>query len=304
MMTSSCACNAVKPHQLPRGWRKNPAGNVTRIKKEQRRLRKALRGVQSWLDDRIDRIPVQQINALHINRYEYLIDLAELERIVAELAVRLGDLPDDLLAEAVTAAYRQGTGDEVANLAALTSAYTREVTQVIQSDPWQRRVALIRSRVFEEMAGFESETGRDLRRVLRRAVEDGENPMALKDLLSERFSVAQSRAERIARTEVVGAYRRARWDEDQDANERLGIKTGLLWISAFAPNTRPSHAALNGEVVTQDFVRDFYSRDANGINCMCSQTSVLLDGDGNPVSPDVIERVKSAAPATDGVGIG
>jgi hypothetical protein len=204
------------------------------------------------------------------------------------------------LADAIVAAYRQGTGDEVANLAAITDDYTREITQVIQSAPWQRRVALVRARVFEEMATFEGDTANDLGRVLSRAIQDGLNPMDVKATISQRFGVAMSRGERIARTEITGAYRRARLDEDRDASERLGIRTGLLWISAFAPSTRPSHAALNGEVVTNEFVREFYAQDANGINCMCSQTSVLLDENGEVVTPEVVERVRQNAPKTEG----
>jgi len=289
---------------LPRNFTKNPIGQVTRIKREQRRMRGALRDVQAWMLEEFDRIPRSEISAnaagFVINRYEYLISLPELDRIIGELARRLGDLPDDLLVEATVAAYRQGTGDEVVNLSAITSDYTREVSQVIQSDPWQRRVALMRSRVFEELRGFEGDTATDLARVLSQAVENGQNPMAVRSKLQERFGVSRSRAERIARTEIGQAYRRARLDEDADANERLGIKTGLLWISAFAPNSRQSHMALNGEIVDQDFVRDFYADGGNAINCMCGQTSVLLDDDGNVVTPGVVERVKRAAPATEG----
>ena len=289
---------------LPRGFRTNPVGQVTRIKREQRRLRGALRKVEAWLVEEFDNIPRTELsanaNGITVNRYEYLISLPELERIIAELGRRLGDLPDDLLVEATVAAYRQGTGDEVVNLAAITSDYTREITQVIQSDPWQRRVALIRARVFEQMQAFEGDTANDLGRVLSQAVQDGLNPMRVRDTIRDRFGVSRSRGERIARTEITTAYRRARWDEDADANERLGIRTGLLWISAFAPNSRQSHMALNGEVVTQDFVREFYSDSGQSVNCMCSQTSVLLDDNGEPVSRGAIDRVKSAAPATEG----
>jgi len=289
---------------LPRGWRKNPIGQVTRIKREQRRLRGALRDIEAWLVEEFDRIPRTELSAnargITANRYEYLISLPELERIISELARRLGDLPDDLLVEATVAAYRQGTGDEVVNLAAISQDYTREISQVIQSEPWQRRVALVRARVFEQMAAFEGDTANDLGRVLSQAVQDGLNPMRVRDTIRDRFGVSRSRAERVARTEITTAYRRARWDEDSDANERLGIRTGLLWISAFAPNSRQSHMALNGEVVTQDFVREFYSDSGSSINCMCNQTSVLLDDDGNVVTPGVVERVKSAAPATTG----
>lgn len=285
---------------LPRGWKKNPAGQVTRIKREQRRMRVALRDVQAYVLEAFENIPRREIAAnaqgLTVNAYDYLIDLVELERIVAEIARRLGDLPDDELWQAVRAAYEEGTGDEVVNLAAITDDYTREITQIIQSDPWQRRVALVRARVLEEMRTFEGDTANDLRRVLSEAVENGTNPMQVKERISERFGVSMSRAERIARTEIVGSYRRARWDEDRDANERLGIRTGLLWISGFLPDSRRWHLALNGRVVTQEFVRDFYRDPGNSVNCVCNQVSVLLDDDGNVTTPSVVDRVKQGAP--------
>lgn len=293
---------------LPRGWQKNPVGQVTRIKREQRRLRGALRDIEAWLVEEFDNIPRTELSAnaggITVNRYEYLISLPELERIISELARRLGDLPDDLLVEATVAAYRQGTGDEVVNLAAISQDYTREISQVIQSEPWQRRVALVRARVFEQMAAFEGDTANDLGRVLSQAVQDGLNPMRVRDTIRDRFGVSRSRAERIARSEIAGAYRRARLDEDRDANERLGIRTGLLWLSGFLPDSRPTHLALNGEIVTQDFVREFYTNPGDSVNCVCAQVSVLLDENGNVVTPGVVERVKSAAPATEGEPIG
>lgn len=321
--------NGVPP--LPRGWKKNPAGQVTRVKREQRRMRVALRDVQRYVLDAFEQWPRKRValnrrarialvgntltpyyhDALKTGElyvcandlYEYQVDLGELRRLVDEIARRLGELPDDDLVAAVVAAYEHGTADEVVNLAAITSEYTREVAQVIQSDPWQRRVALIRARVFEEMDGFAGDTGRDLGRVLSQSVEQGLNPMDVQDVIKQRFGVSMSRAERIARTEITQSYRRARWDEDADANRRLGIKTGLLWLSAFSPNSRKNHMALSGEVVTQAFVRDFYSRSGESVNCMCAQTSVLLNDDGSVATPSIVERVKRLDSETKGVPV-
>jgi len=287
---------------LPRNWQKFPVGNITRIKREQRRMRGALAKVRAWLREEFDKIPRRQVTAnaagITVNAYEYLIDLPDLQRIIEELSRRLGDLPADRLADAVEAAYRQGTGDMNVALAAITDDYTRELTQILQSDPWQRRIALVRARVFEEMRGFEGDTARDLGRVLSQAVQDGLNPMDVKRTISQRFGVSMSRAERISRTEITQSYRRARLDEDRDARERLGIKTGLLWLSGFLPDTRPSHAALHGEVVTEDFVREFYAEGANAINCVCSQVPVLLDDDGSVATPGIVDRVRQAKPQT------
>ena len=47
------------------------------------------------------------------------------------------------------------------------------------SEPYQRRVALVGARVFEDMKGFEGDLGVQLGRILRGAVQDGLNPRAM-----------------------------------------------------------------------------------------------------------------------------
>ncbi len=143
----------------------------------------------------------------------------------------------------------------------------------------------------EEMKGFSGQGAKDLARVLMAGIQEGLNPRKVAKDVIEQFSQAKTRAERIARTEINMALRRGRLDEEQDAQERLGIKTGMLWASALRSTTRPSHARRHGRVYTIEEVRDFYSRDANAINCMCAQTSVLLDENGQPTSKRAISRM-------------
>lgn len=277
--------------------RKNPIGGTRLERRTEQRLRKGLRSVQRWLMERFEEIPRERIevNSFHLNatRYEYQIDATQLRLIVDELRRRLGeDVPVTIMEDAVRRAYESGTGQAVAQLAALTDEYTREITQVLSSAPWQRRVALIQARQFELMQGFTGDTAADLGRVLSDAVQDGLNPREVAKTLRDRFGVSKTRAERIARTEITGALRRATWDETEDARQRLGIRTGLLWFSALSPTTRESHARLHGRTVDQEFVREFYSTDANGINCKCSQQPILVDDDGNPVGQDLIDRLR------------
>lgn len=271
--------------------RTNPVGQTDRIKKAESALKNYLNGVQEWLLSQLKNFPAFEIQTNE--RYEYLVSAEELRRIILELENRLGEMPSQELIDQVTAAYANGTGQAVANLQKITDQYTLTASQVLASQPYQRRVALISARVFEEMRGFEGETAADLARVLSRGVENGLNPREVAKDIRDRFGVSKSRAERIARTEITTALRRGIWDEDADANQRLGIKTGLLWFSALSPSTRASHAAKHGNIYSQEEVREFYTRDANSINCKCSQRSILLDEDGNPTTPKVVERVKS-----------
>ena len=277
----------------------NPVGQSRKIRAARKLWREHIKPIRRWMLDELAAIPVTQIEAnagsFVVNRYEFKISAEALKRFITELYRRLQD--ERLNAkfwQQVKASYERGTGDEVVNLQTITDGrYERTVLGVIRSQPWQQRVALIQARVFEEMRGFEGDVGADLSRVLRNGVENGLNPKGIAKTIRKRFDVSQSRANRIARTEVTQAYRRARWDEDADANQRLGIRTGLLWFSALSETTRHWHASRHGEVYTQEEVREFYSEGGNAINCKCSQSSVLLDENGEPRNKDFVAKVRA-----------
>lgn len=260
-----------------------------------------MRDVREWLLAEVDALPVDsiEVNAdsgrYHVNErvYQYQISVAELRRIISELQRRIGEAPDRAVIDAAVQAYQEGTGLAVESLRGLSDQYNRELVAVLQSEPWLRRVALMESRIFEAMEGFQGDTGRDLARVLSQAVETGQNPMELKKTLRQRFRVSDTRAERIARTEVTSAYRRGRLDEAEDARERLGIRTMMMHMSALAETTRPDHAARHGNLYTPQEARDWWAEGANSINCRCSATEVLVDEDGNPTTPALVERVRA-----------
>ena len=276
---------------LPRNT-SNPVGGARLQQQTVSRLKRGLRDVRRWVLERFEEIPKREvtINAqvpgyvVNETRYDYLISVEELRLIVEEIRRRLGiEVPPDYMAAQTVLAYEAGTGTAVAQLAALTDDYTREITQVLASEPWQRRVALIRGRVFEQMQGFNGDTATELGRVLSQGVEDGLNPRAVAKDIRHRFKVSESRAERIARTEVTSALRRAARDENQDAQERLGIRTAMLWYSALLPTTRQSHASKHGRTFSAQEVAEFYSQGVESINCRCSQQSVLLDENDQPI---------------------
>ncbi len=273
----------------------NPVGGADRVRRTAGAVIDRLNVIEGWLIGRFEQIPTDRllVNSLYVNeyRYEYQISVPQLEMLINELLIELGLLPNDYVVREVVGAYEQGTGLAVENLANISDDYTRTITQVLVSDPWQRRAALVGSRVFEEMKGFEGDTGRDLGRVLRQAVQDGLNPRDVVDTIKERFGVAESRAKRIAITEISGALRRGRWDEAQDAESRLGIRVRMLWVSALKPTTRLWHAKRHAELYTIQQVREFYAVDGNAINCYCTQIETLVDKDGKPVVTRAIDRL-------------
>ena len=278
----------------------NPVGQTARIRRARRDWARHIKQVQAWLLQQFDEIPRQEIASnvgrLHVNRYVYQISAERLNAIVAELVRRTGSetLKRRWLGY-VREAYTQGTAQEVINLQNIAGEqYNRTLAEVLRSDSWLTRIAMIESRVFEQMEAFEGDTANDLARVLRVGVENGLNPREVAGDIRARFGVSHSRASRIARTEITQAYRRSRLDEDADANRRLGIRTKLLWYSALSPTSRQSHMAKHGTLLTNEEVREFYSQGGEQINCKCSQASVAVNEDGEPLNPKFIEEVRSA----------
>lgn len=286
---------------LPTHWKTNPVGQVDRYRKAANRLKRPIKDATTWLIERFNQIPYNTIEVnsavggyvVNTTNYEYLIDIPELEAIVAELMLRLGEIDEDEFWDAVLLAYQEGTASQVAAMTAMTPAYTRTLAEVLTSNPWLRRVALIEGRVFELMEGFEGDVGRDLSRVLRTAVQEGVNPREVAKTIRQRYGVSANRADRIARTEITTAYRRARLDEAVDAEERLEIHTREMHLSALLPTTRAHHAARHGKLYTAQECRNWWATGANSINCRCSTVSVLTDEDGNPLDDGVIKRARA-----------
>ena len=139
---------------------------------------------------------------------------------------------------------------------------------------------------------------------IRDSVEDGLNPRDVARDIRQRFGISERRAERIARTEVGSALRRATRDENQDARERLGINTQLLWLSALSSTTRRSHASKHSQVLSAQDVAEFYSQGGESVNCKCSQVSVLIDDNGRPILGPLESRLeKQRAAFEPGEGV-
>lgn len=247
----------------------------------------------------LERIPNQPV----VNkRYTYQIDKLLLESILSQG----NDLIDSILMDGgadnlwlfedyVDIAYGRGTAQTFANLSAQSSAYQAGAESLIalkRSEPYTRRVALVQARVFEEMKGFTASIQADMTRILADGIGRGLNPKDIAKALSTQAGIKQGRANRIARTEITTALRRARWDEIEDAKDRYGLKTMLMHISALSPTTRVTHAARHANLYTVEQVREWYAIGANPINCKCNQVEVLVDKDGNPLVPTIQDRAQ------------
>lgn len=247
----------------------------------------------------LDQIPSQPV----VNKkYTY-----QLDRYVLESALSQGNnLIQSILMEGgfdllwfyelyAEISYQRGTAQEFANLSNQSEAYKagqRSVSNIIRSDAYIRRIALIHSRVFEEMQGFTASIQADMSRILTEGIARGLNPSEIARNLSNQTGLEQWRANRIARTEIINALRRARWDESEDAQDRYGLRTMQMHISALSATTRGTHAARHAKLYAIDEVREWYSEASNAINCKCVQVATLVDGDGNPLVPTIQDRAE------------
>lgn len=246
----------------------------------------------------LDRIPKQPV----VNRkYAYELD-SEILKLLLDAGNSiieewlLGDTEYGWLYDLyVSTAYQRGTGQEYSNIAAQSPAYRAEnesLAVIIRREPYRRRVALIAARTFEEMKGLSAKVQADMTRILTEGIARGLNPRDIAKALKTQAKLEQGRANRIARTEITTALRRARWDETEDAEDRYGFKTKQLHLSALSPTTRPHHAKRHAKLFTLEEVRAWFATGANSINCKCVTVTVLVDKKGNPLSDKIIERAE------------
>lgn len=195
--------------------------------------------------------------------------------------------------EYVTREAHRGTLEAFNNLSQQSPVYASQTTlQMLLSSPaYQNQIAAAYISTYSDWK-LESDRARgDLANVIADSIGRGVNPRETAQVISKRLDVSMSRAKNMAQTEQVGALRQAQWNETDWAADRLGLKTGLLWLSALKPTTRWWHAAEHGKVKTTEWVREFYSRDGNKYHCYCGQIPVLLNDDGSIFNKGLAEKL-------------
>lgn len=263
-------------------------------------------------DDEIETIYIKRPLKANESVYNYNINEMEMNRISREI----GDIFNRLLmidangnlvvAETgrqlwfmngyVNPSYKRGTEQAFNNLSMQSDAYASAVQspgQVIISPQYQRRVGLVASREFELMEGFTADVIKEARLVLGDGIALGKSPREISKQLKSRIQVTQSRANRIAATEVTGALRAANRAEGLQAEIDFNIKTAFLWMSAFKKTSRQTHIARSGHYHTAKEDEDFYSKNGNRIYCYCTQILTVLDEDGKPLSNTAQTKVQA-----------
>lgn len=256
--------------------------------------------------DLLERIDFRAVT-VNATRYEF----NTLPEVFAQMVDNTNDLIDQIMLEGgqnrlwftqqyVVPAYEQGTQQAVTNLGAQSPVYaaTRPNLQtVLFSEPYQRRLGLVRAREFELMKGLSAQIKSGLSQQLTAGMAQGFGPQKIAKALTEQLGIEERRALRIARTEIGQAQRTARLDETQDAQQRLGVQSLIMHVSALSPSTRLTHGERHGQIFTVEEQRNWMTVDGNACNCKCSSLELLVDDQGNPLSPKIVERVRASGRA-------
>ena len=193
----------------------------------------------------------------------------------------------------VVAEYERGTLGAFTNLSVQSPVYASQTTlqQLLSSAAYQNQIASAYVSTYSDWKGISDTARADLANVIADSIWRGINPRETASIVSKRLDVSMAKAKNIAQTEQVGSLRQAQWNETDWTADRLGLNTGLMWLSALKPTTRSWHASRHGKVYTTAEVRDFYAENGNRYNCYCSQIPVLLNDDGSIFNEGLAEKL-------------
>jgi hypothetical protein len=273
------------------------------IKDFDRRIKKS---VQLYIDmlDRIEFVEITTNGRLHVNKTRY--EFRTMPEVLQTMMATTGEMIDQIMLEGgfrslwfmsgyIEPAYRRGTSVSMTNISAQSLDYSRSrpnLESLLSSAPYQRRLGLLRAREFEEMKGLSDVIKKDLAQILTDGMGRGLNPRDIADTMVKQIDVEQSRAHRIARTEIPQAFKEARREESRQAMNDFGFKIVMMHLSAMSPTTRKTHAQRNATLHTIEEQQDWYAQDGNAINCKCSEIETLVDDKGVPLSTGAIDKAK------------
>lgn len=242
-----------------------------------------------------------ELTLYQVNAGKYIYDMSSQE--LAQLLEAVQNILDEYFLEGgeqnqwamdyVIDEFQRGTLEAFNNLSQQSQVYASQTTlqQLLNSPGHLNQIAAARLTTFSDWQAISDAARGDLTNIITDAVARGVNPAETASVISKRLDVSMSKAKTIAQTEQVGALRQAQWNETDWAADRLGLNTGLLWLSALKPTTRLWHASRHGKVFTTEEVRDFYAENGNRYNCYCSQIPVLLNDDGSIFNEGLTEKL-------------
>lgn len=227
--------------------------------------------------------------------------LAELQEQIAYLINSIlngettieGDYYENWVGYFIEVDYEAGTRATVNNLisqSALMSEST-SLQQVLFSQVYQSRLSMVMQQSYSDWLSISDSIRGELNWLLAESISAGVHPNTLAKAIAEKSDTLYWKAQRFARTELIGAYRRGRIQQSEQDEKDYGVKIKYLWLSALSPTTRKWHAERHGHLYTAEEIQKFYRERGNNFSCKCSFTEVIVNGYGDPVSPTLQKRL-------------
>ncbi len=200
--------------------------------------------------------------------------------------------------------YASGTAEEVvifnqlinsAGVKAPTTGFPLgeiQVQDVLLSPEYRQSLAGVLADNTNSIRTLSQTTSSQVMTQINLGIDAGDSPKVISQAIQKRFDVAKSSADRIARTEINKAYNDAKIDFTEIASERTGLRAGVIHVSALIATTRTTHAARHGNAYTTAQQQQWWNKDANRINFLCSTISVLIDSKGNLVDIQQQKRIQ------------
>jgi SPP1 gp7 family putative phage head morphogenesis protein len=298
----------------PTGQRRNRNRAIRALHKRLRNARNEVTNL--FLSLPYEKLTVSRTQALTNQvRFRYQADAQTMQRLAIQIATQLNiDLqtlsssmpPEWFFQEFIEIASRSGISEDIRdieqeirtleNTGTLVTdtgigKTTVNIESISQSAVYQRWLNSQYVYNYQIVKTLSQKTANDAFQVIRDGVEAGVNPRTVAREIKKRFDVSKSDAERIARTEINGAYNSSKLDMTDELENAYGIKLGTLHISARLPTTRLTHAERHGRVYTTEQQREWWATKPNRINCFCSTQKVAVDPKGEPLNERLIGRV-------------
>ena len=306
---------------MPRKTKEDPTGQASNrnrgAKRLQSRLTKAEREVKALFRaiPRTRSTRTRIVNAI-TTVYDYPLSGQELSDIQNSirfilnnqlLETQTGLMPFSWYwKENIELPYRQGTGEEVVRFNQLVTEARAvgvrirgvapeavSVESVLLSEPYRTALNNVFVSNFSVIENLSNQTSAQVIQQINLGIQAGNTPTAIAESITERFDVARSSAQRIARTEVNKAYNDAKLNATELVAERAGLRAGVIHISALIPSTRQNHAARHGNAYTVADQLKWWNTSPNRINCLCTTQSVLIDRQGKVVQREFQEDIKA-----------
>lgn len=276
----------------------DPTGQAGREARAEKDWNRRLTAIEKLYRDALGRIPTVTVN---VTQYQISPEMLQftLDDIGAQVDRLLlqGGRPDLWFTEAyVEPAYVQGTAQQFSNLSVQSAAYaaTRQnLTALLSSPAYRTRLAFLKQRQYDNMVGLSAEIKRSMSLILQDGLAAGLNTSAIAKQLTDQTGIEKRRAKLISQTEIPGALRQARMAEADQASQDLGLMSREMHMSALLPVTRPSHRARHATLHTTAQQREWWSQEGNRYNCHCSTVTVLVDEDGKPLTPGVVDKARA-----------